>query len=47
MCHDSERGLYFVTFTSDKIIVSSFDDPVIPEIVWCWADTVPELAAIL
>lgn len=36
MCHDSDRGLYFVTFTPDKIIVSSFDDPVIPEIVWCW-----------
>lgn len=43
-CHDPNGELYLVTFTRDKVAVTSYEDDAILAKVETWADTVPELA---
>ncbi|WP_048151190.1 hypothetical protein [Methanolacinia paynteri] len=43
-CHDANGETYYVTFSRDKVRVSSYEDDAILAAVETWADTVTELA---
>ncbi|MBT8508701.1 hypothetical protein AZH53_09820 [Methanomicrobiaceae archaeon CYW5] len=43
-CHDPSGEVYYVTFSRDKVRVSSYESDAIVGAVETWADTVPELA---
>jgi hypothetical protein len=43
-CHDPNGEIYMITFTRDKIGLTSYEDDAIRTKVETWADTVPELA---
>lgn len=43
-CHDANGELYMVTFTRNRVRISSYEDDAIRTRVETWADTVPELA---
>lgn len=43
-CHDQNGETYAVTFTRDRITISSFADDAIMDRIATWADTVPSLA---
>ena len=43
-CHDPNGEIYLVTFTRDRVTVTSYEDDAILAKVETWADTVPELA---
>jgi len=43
-CHDASGEIYYVSFSRDKIRISSYEDDAIRTAVENWADTVPELA---
>ena len=43
-CHDSNGELYNVTFSRDRVSITSYSDEAIRTAVETWADTVPALA---
>lgn len=43
-CHDANSETYYVTFSRDKVRVSSYEDDSILTVVETWADTVAALA---
>jgi predicted RNA methylase len=43
-CHDPNGELYFVTFTRDRVTISSFTEDAIQARIETWADGVPDLA---
>ncbi len=43
-CHDPSGEVYYVTFSRDKVRVSSYESDAIVAAVETWADTVAELA---
>ncbi|MBN1194523.1 MAG: hypothetical protein JXA08_04145 [Methanomicrobiaceae archaeon] len=43
-CHDPSGELYFVTFTRNRVTITSYGDNAIRTAVETWADTVPALA---
>ncbi len=43
-CHDANGEIYYVSFSRDKVRISSYQDDAIRLGVENWADTVPELA---
>ncbi|NYT06512.1 MAG: hypothetical protein GKC04_09155 [Methanomicrobiales archaeon] len=43
-CHDPAGEIYFVTFTRNRIRITSYGDDAIRATVEAWADTVPALA---
>lgn len=43
-CHDPNGELYFVTFSRQRVTVSSFSDDAIQSVIETWADGVPALA---
>jgi hypothetical protein len=43
-CHDPSGEIYYVTFSRDKVRVSSYESDAIVAAVETWADTITELA---
>ena len=43
-CHDANGEDYFVTFSRNRVRISSYEDDAIQARIETWADTVPELA---
>ena len=43
-CHDANGELYNVTFSRDRVSITSYSDEAIRTVVETWADTVPALA---
>lgn len=43
-CHDASSEIYYVTFSRDKVRISSYQDDSIMNTVETWADSVPALA---
>jgi hypothetical protein len=43
-CHDPNGELYFVTFSRERVTVSSYSDDAIRTVIETWADGVPALA---
>ena len=43
-CHDANSEIYYVSFTRDRVTVSSYEDDAIRTRIETWADTKTELA---